>query len=255
MSRRTALKTGVVLILLLGLTVLSLPVWLSARAGQQSPQRVTSTDPALRLKGFEQHQAMKAGSPFKDLKWQFLGPKNVSGRAIDIAVVAPKGKNYTIYVATATGGLWKTDERGDDVGADLRPGTVNHHRRRHHRAVEPRHRVDGHGRSEHLPELAGRRRASTSRSTRARRGSTWDSPTPTRSRASSFTRPTRTSSTWPLRATSGPTTPSAASTRRPTAERRGRRSCSSTRRPAPSTSSWTRPIRTRCTRPRGSAFG
>jgi photosystem II stability/assembly factor-like uncharacterized protein len=52
---------------------------------------------------------MKLASPFKDLKWQFLGPKNVSGRCTDIAVVAPKGKNYTIYVATASGGLWKTD--------------------------------------------------------------------------------------------------------------------------------------------------
>jgi photosystem II stability/assembly factor-like uncharacterized protein len=52
---------------------------------------------------------MKPASPFKDLKWQFLGPKNVSGRSIDIAVVAPRGKNYTVYVATATGGLWKTE--------------------------------------------------------------------------------------------------------------------------------------------------
>jgi photosystem II stability/assembly factor-like uncharacterized protein len=73
------------------------------------PTRVTSTDPALRLKGFDQHQAMKATSPFKDLKWQFLGPKNISGRTIDVAVIAPRGKHYTIYAATATGGLWKTE--------------------------------------------------------------------------------------------------------------------------------------------------
>ena len=75
----------------------------------QAPSRITSTDPALRLKGFADHQALKAASPFKDLKWQYLGPKNVSGRSIDIAVVAPRGKQYTIYVATATGGLWKTE--------------------------------------------------------------------------------------------------------------------------------------------------
>jgi photosystem II stability/assembly factor-like uncharacterized protein len=80
------------------------PLWL----GAQAPQRVTSTDPALRIKGFEAHAAMKPTSPFKDLKWQFLGPNNISGRSIDVAVVAPKGKAYTIYVATATGGLWKT---------------------------------------------------------------------------------------------------------------------------------------------------
>ena len=80
-----------------------------ATAVAQAPSRITSTDPALRLKGFADHQALKAASPFKDLKWQYLGPKNVSGRSIDIAVVAPRGKQYTIYVATATGGLWKTE--------------------------------------------------------------------------------------------------------------------------------------------------
>lgn len=75
----------------------------------KEPQRIASTDPALRLKGFETHLEMKKNSPFKNLNWNFLGPKNVSGRCIDIAVVAPRGKNYTIYVATASGGLWKTE--------------------------------------------------------------------------------------------------------------------------------------------------
>ncbi len=37
---------------------------------------------------------------------------NVGGRCVDVAVVAPKGKNYTIYVAAATGGLWKTENEG-----------------------------------------------------------------------------------------------------------------------------------------------
>ena len=95
------------------LAVVSLPVWLTAQAAKAPEatggQRITASDPALRLKAFEAQTAMKLASPFKDLKWQFLGPKNISGRSIDIAVVAPKGRNYTIYVATATGGLWKTD--------------------------------------------------------------------------------------------------------------------------------------------------
>jgi photosystem II stability/assembly factor-like uncharacterized protein len=74
--------------------------------------RIQSTDPALRLKGTEQMQEMKKKSPFKDLKWQFAGPTNVGGRCVDVAVVTPKGKNYTIYVATASGGLWKTENEG-----------------------------------------------------------------------------------------------------------------------------------------------
>lgn len=79
------------------------------RGAAAAPARVTSTDPALRLQAFERHEALKGSSPFKDLKWQFLGPKNVSGRTVDIAVVAPRGKHYTIYVAAATGGVWKTE--------------------------------------------------------------------------------------------------------------------------------------------------
>lgn len=83
-------------------------IWLAA----VPPDLVQNTDPALRLQGFGKHQAMKSESAFKDLKWQFLGPKNVSGRCIDVAVMEPKGQQYTILVATASGGLWKTDNEG-----------------------------------------------------------------------------------------------------------------------------------------------
>jgi photosystem II stability/assembly factor-like uncharacterized protein len=76
------------------------------------PQRIINSDPARRLQGFDQQQEMKKNGPFKDLQWQFLGPTNVSGRCTDVAVLAPKGKNYTMFVATASGGLWKTDNEG-----------------------------------------------------------------------------------------------------------------------------------------------
>jgi photosystem II stability/assembly factor-like uncharacterized protein len=73
---------------------------------------IRSTDPDLRLKWFLDHEAMKGESLFKNLKWQFLGPVNISGRMTDVDVVAPKGKNYTIYVAGASGGVWKTINEG-----------------------------------------------------------------------------------------------------------------------------------------------
>jgi photosystem II stability/assembly factor-like uncharacterized protein len=76
------------------------------------PQVLQSTKSDLRLKGFEEYKAMQAASKFKDLKWQFLGPTNISGRVTDVAVVAPKGRNYTIYVASASGGVWKTENEG-----------------------------------------------------------------------------------------------------------------------------------------------
>src|SRR5687768_9848419 len=38
--------------------------------------------------------------------WQFVGPTNIGGRIVDVAVdpVAPD----TIYIAAATGGVWKS---------------------------------------------------------------------------------------------------------------------------------------------------
>jgi photosystem II stability/assembly factor-like uncharacterized protein len=81
-------------------------------AGAAVQKTLTNSDPQLRLKGYEKIQEMKKSGPFKDLKWQFLGPVNVSGRCTDVAVVAPKGKNYTIYAATASAGLWRTVNEG-----------------------------------------------------------------------------------------------------------------------------------------------
>ncbi|HOW85007.1 MAG TPA: hypothetical protein P5119_06585 [Candidatus Aminicenantes bacterium] len=94
-----------------------LAVGLAAAAGlaaQQArkPAVLQSTAPELRLKGFGEFQALEAASKLKDLKWQFLGPTNVSGRMTDVAVVAPKGRNYTFYAASASGGVWKTDNEG-----------------------------------------------------------------------------------------------------------------------------------------------
>lgn len=43
-------------------------------------------------------------------KWQFVGPTNIGGRVVDVAVdpVQPD----TIYVAAATGGIWKSTDAG-----------------------------------------------------------------------------------------------------------------------------------------------
>jgi photosystem II stability/assembly factor-like uncharacterized protein len=45
-----------------------------------------------------------------EMPWQFVGPTNIGGRVVDIAVdpVAPD----TIYVAAATGGVWKSTDQG-----------------------------------------------------------------------------------------------------------------------------------------------
>ncbi len=76
-------------------------------------QKVIEKTPAnLRIQWYENHVELKENSVFKNLPWQFIGPTNVSGRMNDVEVVTPKGENYTIYVASASGGIWKTDNEG-----------------------------------------------------------------------------------------------------------------------------------------------
>ena len=54
--------------------------------------------------------ATRRSDPQLATTWQFVGPTNIGGRIVDIAVdpVAPD----TIYVAAATGGVWKSTDRG-----------------------------------------------------------------------------------------------------------------------------------------------
>ena len=82
--------------------------------GPKSPvkglKKIESTDPALRLKWFEEHAALKGRTPFKSLSWRFIGPDTISGRCTDVAV--PKGSKFTFYVGAATSGIWKTENAG-----------------------------------------------------------------------------------------------------------------------------------------------
>src|SRR5437868_3621949 len=50
-------------------------------------------------------------APFLDaLPARCLGPASMGGRVVDLAVV--EGRPATLYVATASGGLWKTTNHG-----------------------------------------------------------------------------------------------------------------------------------------------
>jgi photosystem II stability/assembly factor-like uncharacterized protein len=69
-------------------------------------------DGETKLRGYEAHEKMRSTSPYDSLHWQFIGPTNISGRCTDIEAVQPRGKNYTIWVATASGGIWKSINEG-----------------------------------------------------------------------------------------------------------------------------------------------
>ena len=73
---------------------------------------ITNTSADQRMKMYDNHVQLKEQSPFNNFKWQLLGPTNISGRMTDVAVVTPRGLNYTIYVAGATGGVWRTTNDG-----------------------------------------------------------------------------------------------------------------------------------------------
>ncbi len=101
--KNSTLSRKLFLISFTAIWVLSIPLF-----AQHKPV----TDGNKRLELFQQLASMKSSSSLKDLHWQFLGHTNISGRCTDVEVVRPKGKNYTIYVASASGGLWKTDNEG-----------------------------------------------------------------------------------------------------------------------------------------------
>lgn len=73
---------------------------------------IEQTSEKQRLEWYKQHVELTKQSIFKNLSWQFVGPTNTSGRMTDVEVVSPKGDNYTIYVAGASGGIWKTENEG-----------------------------------------------------------------------------------------------------------------------------------------------
>ena len=67
---------------------------------------------SFQLKAFGRHQAMTAASPYKTLSWQSIGLANNTGRLTSIAVADDNGRR-TIYVGAASGGVWKSEDRGD----------------------------------------------------------------------------------------------------------------------------------------------
>ncbi|MBL0172107.1 MAG: hypothetical protein IPP90_15555 [Gemmatimonadaceae bacterium] len=72
-----------------------------------------------------------AQSPYSFVQWRSIGPVNTSGRIDDIAVARVAGDADAIYVATASGGLWKSANNGiswnpvfDGVDAMMSIGAV-----------------------------------------------------------------------------------------------------------------------------------
>jgi len=75
-------------------------------------QKKPILDGETKLNGFEKHESMRSESAYDTLHWQYIGPTNISGRCTDVEAVRPRGKNYTIWVAAASSGIWKSVNEG-----------------------------------------------------------------------------------------------------------------------------------------------
>ncbi len=65
---------------------------------------------ATRLAGHERRLAMEKTTPFANLRFRNVGPEIQGGRIVDID--GPRNRPETLFVAFATGGLWRTDNKG-----------------------------------------------------------------------------------------------------------------------------------------------
>jgi len=91
------------------LTVLMYSLAGSVCDGWQAAKKEV-TDPEQRLAWHQQHLQMQESSKWKGLTWRHIGPMSMSGRVTDIA--KPLQQPHTFYVATASGGIWKTENEG-----------------------------------------------------------------------------------------------------------------------------------------------
>lgn len=87
-----------------------IPILLFAVFAQAQKKPVLKDE--QRLEMFEKHKALKSDTTFSNLHWQYVGPTNISGRCTDVEGISPRGDNYTIWVGSATGGLWKSVNEG-----------------------------------------------------------------------------------------------------------------------------------------------
>ncbi len=71
----------------------------------------TPADANAHLSAYATHRSMTAASPYRLIPWQSIGPSNHTGRTTSVAVADVQGQRH-IYVGTATGGVWKSLNRG-----------------------------------------------------------------------------------------------------------------------------------------------
>jgi photosystem II stability/assembly factor-like uncharacterized protein len=83
----------------------------TAAAGATSSQSGRRADANDLRSAYDNYRALQQSSEYVAVKWQYLGPINLSGRATDIAV-AERGSSRRIYAGYASSGVWQSDDYG-----------------------------------------------------------------------------------------------------------------------------------------------
>lgn len=97
--------------LLAGLFAGGLLGGVSTSAQTEEAQFTDSTSGGeARLASWDDHLAHEQASPFSELQWRALGPKNCGGRIEGID--SPKGQPSIIYAGVGSGGVWKSVNGG-----------------------------------------------------------------------------------------------------------------------------------------------
>lgn len=68
--------------------------------------------PHQRMEWFEKHQEMAKDSSYAEHSWQAVGASRMGGRGVDVAI--HPDQDSTIYLATASGGVWKSTDDGQN---------------------------------------------------------------------------------------------------------------------------------------------
>ncbi len=97
-------------LLLSSLPLLAAPPASKAEEAKRFHPPARGTPAATRLAGYEKRLAMEKASPFAGLAFRNVGPEAQGGRIVDLD--APRSRPDTLFVAFATGGLWRTDNKG-----------------------------------------------------------------------------------------------------------------------------------------------
>ena len=166
---------------------------------------------------------------FKELRWRMIGP--FRGGRTKAAAGVPAQPNV-FYIGVVNGGVWKTDRLRPHLEADLRRPADRLDRRDRGRAVRSRTSSTSAAARACSGPTSRPATASTSPPTPARPGRTSACATASRSRRSSSIRAIPIACSSRCSATRTGRTRSAASSARPTADARSRRSSTRTRTPA-----------------------